>query len=619
MNKLRTPAATSHERLDVPGFVLQYLESQDSLVAPPAFGVYEVIIPDALAAGLGLGTYQRLSFEQTTAEHALAVGVGHPLLEKIAERLVGQPANTQGYLNGVRLDKKGLAALAQKTFTFPNARLTPKPDAAEQAALHHYLRFNFKVMFDSEEKQEQLAAVVMDLQSGCAVRDAEVLARLNTFDAEPAFEDLPVATTRWPGAGKALAADTLRALLPRAEAAMRADMADRLQTLQARTQRYLELDVARIADYYDNLESDLRRRRERLAPEESERQSNVDDKLGALQAERASKLADVAGRYHLRLALELINVLVLVQPKLLTPVEIGNRTATITRVVVWDPLVHRLEPLICDVCGEPGEGLHLCTGGHLAHHGCLAPQCIDCKRVYCRLCQEQMRQCVICARPVCQHSLIICPTCKRGTCREHQNLCHAAAGAPARLPEAAPASPPPPPPLPAPPKPDKSARPARSTADQRRPPLKSSQPPLASGETPITKGVRVNVEIFEERPEVIAYVMRSANRVLAKRTFTLTPEGIAVHCDCEKGTCRADGIIHRPVNAQRITEQINGFLADLRQEYLVPSKHTNYFFALGQRVRESQIFLLPPVWKIEERLREANEGFDALVRRQHRR
>ncbi|MCW5860592.1 MAG: hypothetical protein KIS63_20025, partial [Caldilineales bacterium] len=62
MSKLKTPAAPTHERLDIPGFVLGYLESQDSLVAPPAFGVYEVVMPDALAAGFGLAAYQRLSF-----------------------------------------------------------------------------------------------------------------------------------------------------------------------------------------------------------------------------------------------------------------------------------------------------------------------------------------------------------------------------------------------------------------------------------------------------------------------------------------------------------------------------------------------------------------------------
>ena len=154
-------------------------------------------------------------------------------------------------------------------------------------------------------------------------------------------------------------------------------------------------------------------------------------KLAILETERGTKAADVRARYGLRVELELVNTLIITQPKVTVPVSISNRTTTIQRTVVWDPLMHRLEPLVCDVCGQPGEGLHLCTGGHLAHDDCLAPQCIDCKRVYCQLCDGELATCVVCQRPVCRQSLIICPTCGRGACREHQSLCHAADGQPA--------------------------------------------------------------------------------------------------------------------------------------------------------------------------------------------
>ena len=43
----------SHERFDLDRFVLDFLEQQGSLVAPPAFGVYEVLMPDELAAASG--------------------------------------------------------------------------------------------------------------------------------------------------------------------------------------------------------------------------------------------------------------------------------------------------------------------------------------------------------------------------------------------------------------------------------------------------------------------------------------------------------------------------------------------------------------------------------------
>ena len=60
-------------------------------------------------------------------------------------------------------------------YTFPNARLSPEANATQGRALHHYLRFNFKVALVSDEKQEFLVSAVMDVQGGYAVRDAEHL------------------------------------------------------------------------------------------------------------------------------------------------------------------------------------------------------------------------------------------------------------------------------------------------------------------------------------------------------------------------------------------------------------------------------------------------------------
>ena len=434
------------EHFDLARFVLGYLEHEGSILAAPAYGMHEVLLPDALAAGLHVEAYLKLIFDASGNAEALRVSVNHPLVEAIASRLLGEVGYAQVAVNHVRLEKRGLFDMAAKSWGFPNARLSPQRDAAEQAALHHYLRFNFKVTFLSDEKQEQIISVVLDVQGGYAVRDAELLERLVSFETETAFPRLAVAQPHWQGAGDALAPATLRALLSRATVAAEASLADRLATLQTRTQRFLELDRARLEDYYDSLEHDLKQRLARTETTEVERRRNAESKLEALAAERSAKLADALARHQIRVELDLINMLLIVQPKVVLPVTIANRRATVTRFAVWNPLVHRLEPLLCDYCGQPGENLHLCTGGHLAHDHCLAPRCIECNRTYCQLCTDQMQTCVVCGQAVCRASLRVCPVCGRGACGEHQTLCHADAGQPATLKGTPPPPPPPPPP-----------------------------------------------------------------------------------------------------------------------------------------------------------------------------
>lgn len=596
------------ESFDLARFVLGYLEHEGSIVAPPAYGMHEVLLPDELASQLHVEPYQRLAFEVDPGSEALRLSVNHPLVEAIAERLAQEAGHARVYISHVRLEKKGLFDVAARALSLPNGRLGAKRNAVEQAALHHYLRFNFKVTFISDEKQEQIISVVMDVQGGHAVRDTEVLQRLVSYETEPAFPDLAVAQPRWQRAGDALAPATLEALLPRVQAAAEAELAGRLAALQARMGRFLELDEARIEDYYNSLERDLKQRLARAETVEEERRRDIESKIEALHAERNAKLADIQARYHLRVELELINVLLVVQPKVLLPVEIGNRRVTITRLAVWDPLVHRLEPMVCDRCGEPGDELHLCTGGHLAHRRCLAPHCIDCNREYCQLCADQVLACVVCDQPVCRASLQLCPSCGRGTCAEHQRLCHEADGQPVSLKDLPAAQQSEPEAMAPPPKPEPKPR-EREPAKRSRPAPQRRRPP-PSRPAPSVKAVRLNVEIYEDFPRVVAFVMRSTNLVLASRKIELTPEGILVNCSCEKSPCPADGWIHRPGGPGAIQEQVKAMLSSLRREYYLPSKRVQYFYIRYQQVTERKAFVLPPIWRDERLLADARRGFD---------
>ena len=126
------------ERFDLSEFVLGYLEEQGSVVMPPAFGIYDVLMPDEVANRFGLADYTRLAFAPPAAEQAtdeaLRLGVNHPLVESIAQTVTRQPANARAYISGVRADKRGLADLASKRFSLPNARIDPIAKAQEEAA-----------------------------------------------------------------------------------------------------------------------------------------------------------------------------------------------------------------------------------------------------------------------------------------------------------------------------------------------------------------------------------------------------------------------------------------------------------------------------------------------------
>jgi len=448
-------------------FVLNVFRQAGGIVEPPAYGIYEALLPESVAQRWNVSAYQRLAFTDEPpadvpgAEDVTIVGYGHPLVETLMDTTRAEPACVMVHVNDLRLDKRNLLALAHQTLALPNARLTKAPRKSETAALCHYVRFNFKAALITDEKRERLVSVVMDAQAGFAVPELAHIEQLAQLEEESAFGHLLTASVRWLPENQPLSRPVLEGLLERATHAALDELAAPLETLRRRATRYLELDRARLTGYYDDIARDLQRRIGRAS--DDGRRTSLENKLAAAQAEREAKLADIEAKYRLRVELELVNLQVITQPKILLPVRIGNRTAKVERTVVWDPLLHRIEPLACDVCGRPATRLTLCTGGHLAHEECLLPeQCVDCKRIYCRLCADQMARCVVCDRPVCVHSLNRCQTCGRGTCREHVGLCHADDGQPVQWP-------PPEPPEPAPPLP-----PVEKVKEQ--PPSSASRP-----------------------------------------------------------------------------------------------------------------------------------------------
>jgi hypothetical protein len=618
------PDIQQQDRFDLSRFVLDFLEQEGSVVTPPAFGIHEVLMPEELAEKFNLDEFARLSFgteKPPAGEDVVQLSVNHPLVEAIADQVTERPANATVYVNSVRLEKRGLFELARKEFSFPNARIEALPMREESRELHHYVQFNFKVTTIGEEKQEEQASVIMDLQAGHAVTDPSLLEQLAIYEVQPGFDTLPVARPRWPGAGPALSQETLLQLLPRAENALQKKLANRLTALAERIQHHLALDLARIEEYYDELANDLRRRRSRTSGADAERGQTIDDKLAVLEAERKAKAEDAHGRYTLNVEMELVNALLIVQPKVTLPVSVANRTTAIERTLVWDPLLHRLEPLVCDVCTQPGKGVHLCAGGHLAHRDCLAPQCIDCKRAHCQLCSDQIEACVVCHQPVCRQSLITCPTCKRGTCSEHQNLCHAANdGQPAILTAEAPPAPPATPEKAADRTPNRSSkrkeqeRASTPRDSKTRSPATKRSTAKTPPPTPVVQGVRINIEIRDTDLVVVAFVMRSTRRVLATRSFELTPKGILVSCQCEKSPCPANGYYHRPAPAAAIHAQIEEMLKSLQREYLIPTKKVDYYYLRGQEIETANKLILPDLWRDPMTLAESTRGFDAMAR-----
>ena len=596
-------------------FVLGYVEALGGIVEPIAFDVHELLLPETVAARWNVPAYQQITFAEQAPPDATRLGYNHPQVEQMVQEAHAQPASTRLYINGLRLDKSNLESLAAANWVIPNGRVTLPKRATVARVRSTYVRFNFKAAILSDEKQERLVSVMMDAHAGHRVADAaQIEARANAVTPEGLLETLPDAPMRWqpddggPPLRDPLELRALEGLLARAKTAVLQEMAADMSALQKRVLRFRQLDEARLIDYYDELARDLQ---QRLKSASAERRPGLEDKLTAVQTERVHKLADLAERYQVQVNLTLLNLLVIQQAKLSLPVTIENRTTTTPTHAIWDPLRYQVEPLVCQVCGQPGQRLYLCFNGHLAHEDCLAPACIDCKRVFCGVCVHEVGECAVCHAPLCRHSRLTCPECGRGTCKAHAGLCHANAGQPVDLSRPARAAEPPPP-APPPPPSKPAAKPKAPSAARAKPKAPPRRPTAPSWPKGVPKPQRIEVILYPNA--VTAFVIGARERQIAMRIWELIPEdgGIVCTCECEKGAaCRANRMVSRPSDRQPVTRQMYQELLSLAEEYGLSNSKIRYnrVSSLDGSFFPTPNFELTGVWRDETALEEARRRF----------
>jgi hypothetical protein len=183
---------------DLETFVLGYLEELGSLVEPPAFRIYEALLPEPVAERWQVDPYVQLAFSDTDREGVTQLGYNHPLVEQMVQEANGRFASAALYINDLRLDKTDLDDLAAATWVVPNARVERQKRSTVARVRHTYVRFNFKAAILTDDKQERVVSVLMDAHSGSRVADANAIeSRATAVSPDTVLQSLPHASIRW--------------------------------------------------------------------------------------------------------------------------------------------------------------------------------------------------------------------------------------------------------------------------------------------------------------------------------------------------------------------------------------------------------------------------------------
>jgi hypothetical protein len=359
---MATPAAepgTAPTPLEA--FVRDYVETTGGVWDEVEPQVYDVLLPSAVAEqSLTIDGREivRIAFDpEALPEHpgAQLASFGTPLIDRLLADAMQRGRWAQFYLVGLNLAPHDLAGRIRRALTLPvDCKLSierVRPLHFAQAVLW------FEATFVSDQKEQEIVPVAMDLHYGRQVRHLERLLDPSRLADKPAVPR--------PEAHRL----SMAAAYPLAREQVVRTLAAMANTRSRELNERLERQIARMARYYADLRSELEEqvRRSRSRDDDA---SKWTARREALEREERLRVAELRQKNTLRVHLRLLNLLLVQQPKLLLQTSVASERTAAALELVWDPLMEALEAAPCPECQRPTFAWELTRQGRLVCSAC---------------------------------------------------------------------------------------------------------------------------------------------------------------------------------------------------------------------------------------------------------
>jgi hypothetical protein len=341
-------------------FVRDYVETAGGVWDEVEPQVYDVLLPAAEAGGEEREVV-RIAFDpEALPEHPRAqlASYGTPLIDRLLEDAVTRGRHAQLYVIGLNLAPHDLAGLVRRALTLPE-QATLKFESARPLHFGQAV-FWFQAIFVSDQKEQEVVPVALDLHYGRLVRHLDQLLDHSRLAEAPS---LPLAEAR---------RLSLAAAYPLARDAVLPTVAALANIRGRDVASHVERQAARMSRYYADLRTELEEQVQR-ATSRAEDLSRFAGRREALEREERFRISELRQKSALRVQLRLLTVLLVQQPKLLvrTVVE-GKGRETAPLELVWDPLMSAVEAVPCPECGRPTFAFAWTRQGRLVCPACAA-------------------------------------------------------------------------------------------------------------------------------------------------------------------------------------------------------------------------------------------------------
>jgi len=343
-------------------FLRQYLETSGGVWDEIEPQVYDVMLPAGAAVPASRANDDglvRLAFDpEALPEHPSAqlASFGTPLVDQLLADALQRGRSAHAYLIGLNLQPHDLVSQLRRALGVA----APMTLHLEQVRALHFPQavFWFQASFLSEQKEQVILPLGIDLHEGREVRHLDELLRPARLSERPA-QPLPPARTLSLEQGYSLARQQiLRSVAALANSRAR-DMHERL-----------DIQIARLTRYYADLRQEMEEQLQRARHVEEAKARHA-ERLTALKHEEQLRAAELRQKNVLRVELRLLQLLRVEQPKLQIRASLqAPEHQPGHLVLIWDPLLEALEAPSCPTCHRPSYSFQVSKNGQVTCEAC---------------------------------------------------------------------------------------------------------------------------------------------------------------------------------------------------------------------------------------------------------
>ena len=240
------------------------------------------------------------------------------------------------------LKKAGFERLIGRDIVFVDGqvRVAGRADARSSymILMGHYVAL-------SDERREGLVRVGLHESSGAIVRD--LVGSWEQF--RPQFFEVGKVPPHFP----VHIEEALSSGMKNAAGIVHAELSDFLSSMRRRLQR----DVKNTREYYEALRIEMEASLSHPNLTEAQRQDRI-AKIENLPQEAERKVEDIEQKYRVRVTISACAAVRLLVDVVQLMLDLRYRKARRSVRVIWNPITHRLDPLVCEHCHETTQKVH---------------------------------------------------------------------------------------------------------------------------------------------------------------------------------------------------------------------------------------------------------------------